>query len=459
MELLDRFRAAIRIKTAWPSGGPGGVSTPRGDAQAEAPLNRFQDFLEEAYPRFHRAAERFRISPYSLVYRWPGSTPAGGSDGGKTGAPVLILAHYDVVPVEEDQWTLSPFDAEIRDGYVYGRGTIDMKSILIAIMEGAETLCGQGFTPREDVWFAFGGDEERTGLWGARETCQWFVRRGLRFAWTLDEGSYVCENFMPGIAEPLALLGIEEKGYLSLELSVRQRPGHASRPPKVQAAAVLARALLRIARRPFPFVLTPAVESFFSGLAEKAPKHLAPFMRHARLLRPLFFRIAASTAELVPLIRPTVAMTQLEGSAADNVLPSVVRAVINLRLLPPWTVEGALNFIKKAVGDERVEIGVYGEGNNPVPASAAQSRRAGPGWAELEQAIGAAYPGVPVLPFIMTAATDSRHYRDLAGSIFRFSPLRLPPSEIALMHGHDERISIENLHRVVQFYTSLLSSL
>jgi carboxypeptidase PM20D1 len=334
-----------------------------------------------------------------------------------------------------------------------------MKSILIAIMEGAETLCGQGLSPREDIWFAFGGDEERTGIEGALETSRWFARRGLRFAWILDEGSYVCEDSIPGIAEPLALLGIEEKGYLSLDLSVRQSPGHASRPPKVQAATVLARALLRIARRPFPFVLTPAAERFFTGLADLAPKRLAPFLRHARLLGPLFFRIAAATAELVPLIRPTVAITQLEGSAADNVLPSVVRAVINIRLPPPWTVEEAREFIKKAVRDERVEITVHGSATNPVPANPDHTRRTGPGWAELERAVGSVYPGAPVLPFIMTAATDSRHYRDLAGGIFRFSPLRLPPAEIALMHGHDERVSIENLHRLVRFYTTLLGSL
>ncbi|MDR1899351.1 MAG: M20/M25/M40 family metallo-hydrolase, partial [Treponema sp.] len=366
MDFIERFREAVRIKTDWPAG-----ALP-GDAEAEAPLRRFQDFLAESYPLFHRAAERWILGPYSLIYRWPGVNGTGNdadsgmdSGAGDDGA-VLILAHYDVVPVEKEKWTADPFGAELKDGFIYGRGALDMKSILIGIMEGAESLCAEGFRPRRDIWFAFGGDEERTGILGAMAAAGWFAERKIRFSWVLDEGSPVAENQIKGIEVPLALFGIEEKGFLSLNLRVIQKPGHASRPPRVQAAAVLARALCRISKRPFPFRLVPTAEQFFTQLSSLASGPRSFFMGHARALGPLFLRALSSNPDIASMLHTTVAMTQLEGSAADNVMPSEVRAVINLRLLRPWTVEKAVNFIKKAIGDERVEVTIHGLGTNPV---------------------------------------------------------------------------------------------
>ncbi|MDR2159281.1 MAG: M20/M25/M40 family metallo-hydrolase [Treponema sp.] len=451
MDLIKRFRGAVRIKTDWP---PGALP---GDAEAEAPLFRFQDFLAENYPCFHQTAERWSPGPYALIYRWPGTgrKRETDTDGQSEDGPVLILAHYDVVPAEREKWKTDPFGAELKEGFIYGRGTLDMKGILIAIMEGAETLCAEGFRPQRDIWFAFGGDEERAGALGAMTTAMWFAERGLRFAWVLDEGSPVAEGQIKGIERPLALFGIEEKGFLSLELKVIQQPGHASRPPRVQAAAVLARALCRIDRRPFPFRLTPTAERFFARLAPLASGPQAFVMARARALGPLFFAAAASGPDVASLLRTTMAMTQLEGSAADNVMPSEVRAVINLRLLYPWTVERAVDFIKRAVNDDRVEVKIHGLGTNPVPANPAHVRGTGPGWKEMEEALGAVYPGVPAVVFIMVATTDSRHYQDLAGGIFRFSPHQLTPGELNRVHGHDERISVDNLRRGVEFYTRL----
>jgi carboxypeptidase PM20D1 len=457
MDIVERFREAVKIKTGWP---PGALP---GDADAEAPLLRFHDFLAEQYPCFHKTAERWVLGPYSLIYRWPGGktgSPAADSQsrdgrGSAPEGPALILAHYDVVPAEAEKWTADPFGAEIRDGFIYGRGTLDMKSILIGIMEGAETLCAGGFRPKRDIWFAFGGDEERTGILGAQKTAQWFAQRGLRFSWILDEGSPIAENQIPGVDTPLALFGIEEKGFLSLDLTVVQKPGHASQPPSVQAAAVLARALYRISKKPFPFRLVPTVEQFFTQLSGFASGPQAFFMRHARALGPLFFKALSSNAVIASMLHTTAAMTQLAGSSADNVMPSEVRAVINLRLLQPWTIPEATAFIKKAVNDDRVKITIHGMGTGPVPANPEHTKRSGPGWKEMEAALNAVYPGIPALVFIMVATTDSRHYQDLAGGIFRFSPHRLSPRELSRIHGHDERISLENLRRGAEFYQRL----
>jgi carboxypeptidase PM20D1 len=451
-KIIERFREAVRIPTWWPEG------TSRGNIEAEAPLRRFQDFLAETYPCFHQRAERWVLSPYSTIYRWSGRTPAGAGTPSAEEA-VLILAHYDVVPVEKEKWQSDPFGAEQKDGYIYGRGALDMKSMLIEIMEAAENLCAGGFSPQWDIWFAFGGDEERAGIEGAGESAKWFARRGQRFAWILDEGTPVGENQIKGVNSPLALFGIEEKGFLSLDLTVAQKPGHASRPPKVQAAAVLSRALCRVAKKPFPYTIIPTVENFFAQLASLSGGVQGFAMRHARVLGCLFFRAVSGSPDIASLLHTTVAMTQLEGSAADNVMPSEVRAVLNLRLLHPWTVEKAIGFIRKAIGDERVTVRVHGLGTDPVPASPRHAGRTGRGWKEMEAALNAAYPGVPSLVFLMMATTDSRHYQELSDGIFRFSPHRLTPQEMGLIHGHDERISVENLRRGFEFYSHLLGSL
>jgi carboxypeptidase PM20D1 len=332
-----------------------------------------------------------------------------------------------------------------------------MKSTLVSLMEAAENLCASGFKPKQDIWFAFGGDEERAGTLGAREAANWFARQGQRFSWILDEGSSIEENQIKGIDRPLALVSIEEKGFLSIALSVAQIPGHASQPPRTQAAAVLGRALCRIAAKPFPYRLTPTVEGFFKQAASFVGGAQGFVMRHARALGPFFFRAAASNATVAAMLRTTVALTQLEGSAADNVMPSEARAVINLRLLRPWTVATAMAFIKKAVNDDRVKLSIHGLATEAVAPSGSAHRLAG--WPEIESAMAEAWPGIPTLPFLMVATTDSRHYKDLADAIFRFSPHRLDPKEMGGVHGHDERISLDNLNRGLKFYSALFGFL
>jgi carboxypeptidase PM20D1 len=457
---MEHFRAALRIKTDWPPGAS------KGNAEAEAPLLQFQDFLTTVYPVFHKIAERHVFSPYGVAYRWPGSVP--GLE------PVLLLGHYDVVPVEREKWSVDPFGAELLDGrgmedgqrdapsgdtYIYSRGALDMKSITMAILESAEVLCSKGFQPKRDVWIALGGDEERAGIFGARETAEWFAEKNIRFSFILDEGTPVALDQIRGIDKPLAMIGIEEKGFLSVALKVEQKPGHASQPPDIQAAAILARALCRLAVRPFPWKLNTVIEAFFRNLSYHTGGPLRFVMAHARLLGPLFFKAAAVSPAIKALLRTTVAMTQLEGSAADNVMPSEVKAVINLRLLSPWTVEKAVERLQSVIADERVKVSIHNLATDPVPAAPGQAVMEGPGWNELRQTIEQVFPGTPALPFLMLATTDSRHYQKLSAQIFRFSPQKLNPGELSRIHGHDERISLENLKNCLAFYSRLLECL
>jgi carboxypeptidase PM20D1 len=445
MEKIDRFCKAIQIDTSWPK------DALFGDKIAEAPLRSFQDFLLSSYPAFSKNTEHWILSPYAMIFRWQGSS--------KESNPILFTAHYDVVPVEEEKWTVSPFGAEQKDGFIYGRGTLDMKSNLISLMEAAEEAVARGFVPKQDVYFAFGGDEERAGLYGAIEMAKWFQERSVHFSWVFDEGTMVALNQISWIDKPLALLSIEEKGFMSVELSVDQAPGHASRPPNEQAIVTLANALIRVSKKPFPYRLTPTVETFFKKIGVLSSGAIGFFLRHARLFMPLLVMVMKKNPTMASMLHTTLAMTQLEGSKADNVMPSSVKAVFNLRLLDPWTVESAMEYLRKVIKDDRVKLRISNLSTNPVPANPLHAQEKGPGYDIVKAAIEKAFPEVPVLPFLMVATTDSRHYKNISDGIFRFGPQKLVPKELAGVHGHDERISLDNLNNAFTFYSCLLGAL
>lgn len=456
---IERFRQAIQIDTSWPDTAE---QDPKERESAERALTEFQTFLVAAYPHFHRVAERTVLSPYSVLYRWPAKQKTGS-----TAKPVLFLAHYDVVPADKEMWATDPFGAELKDNYIYGRGTLDTKNTLICALEAAETLVTQGFCPERDIWFAFGGDEERSGADGAQAAAAWFAERNIRFSWTLDEGSIVALNQIPKVHKALALIGVEEKGFLDIELLVQQAPGHASRPPEKQAAALLAEALLRLSKKPFPYHLIPSVEVFFKNLTLLVEKQslmgkLQAFvLGHPRQLGPFFFTLAGTSPATRSLLRTTLAMTQLFGAKADNILPAEVRAILNVRLLPGDSIESALDYVRKVIDMDEVLVrqSPYRSANNPILADRNTSSGNGPGWPNLIQALTLTFPQAVSLPFLVTATTDSRHYAHLCDAIYRFGPLELPPEELNRIHGHDERISLNNLERGIAFYKALFNQL
>ncbi len=456
-QALERLAGAIRVPTV--------------SEREDALFGRFQEFLADSYPRFFATVESVHFGPRALVCCWRAlRAPAAQEPSGlgpnvaephSTGRPVLFLSHYDVVPVEADKWSGPPFGGELRDGFLWGRGTLDTKTTLFWTLEAAESLMASGFVPTRDIWFAFGGDEEVSGFEGAQKVAAWFAEQGIRFSWLLDEGSIVAQDMLSMVKEPLALVSVEEKGYLDVEVSVEQASGHASRPPQEQAAAVLGRALSRLAKKPFPWSLTPGVEGFFRSLSGLVTGIQKPVLRNARALGPLFFPLSASSDATRALLRTTLAMTQLEGSRASNVMPRRVSATLNLRLLSPWTIEKALDFSRRVIADDRVALRVKpgSFANDPIPCSPACARGESEGWDDIRAAIGVAFPDAAILPFLNTATTDSRHYASLCDAIYRFAPMRLTPGELSRIHSEDERISLENIAAGLVFYNTLMGRL
>lgn len=404
--------------------------------------------LEEAFPRVHATLHRETFEGLTLLYSWPGSEPAL--------PPVLLMAHQDVVPVPPEtagEWTHPPFGGEIADGFLWGRGALDFKSGLAAILEGAEILLAAGFQPRRTLYFAFGHDEEVGGT-GNRAIAAALQQRGVRLAMVLDEGGSVVEGMVPGVAGPVALVGIAEKGYLSLELTARGEGGHSSMPSGETAIGILTRALRRLEEHPFPAQLD-FVAGMFAPLGRRLAFPYRLIFANIWLFAPLAVRRLSRRPATNALLRTTVAPTLLHAGVKENILPETATATVNLRLMPGETTAAVTGRVRKTVGDPRVEI-------RPTPIQSEASPVAdcrSPAFALLARTIRQIDPQIAVAPFLVVGATDSRHYTGLAEQVFRFDFCRLAPDDLKRIHGTDERIGIADYPQAVRFFIQLLENL
>ncbi len=432
---------AIQIPTI--SLEPGVVS----DADAFAALRLH---LAQTYPRVHAAMTREIVAGQSLMFALAGSDPAL--------APMVFLAHQDVVPVEagsEDQWAHPPFSGAIADDAVWGRGSMDDKGSLIALMEAMEALLAQGFAPRRSVIFAFGHDEEVMGA-GAVAMAALLQQRGVRAWFVLDEGSATVEDF-PLTGSPVALIGIAEKGYMTVRVTAAGEGGHSSMPPADTAAERLSRAILAIRARPFP------------GGAQQAPVSdmlralypalgLAPRLAIANqwALGGALNDQVSATAAGNALMRTTIAPTVLGGGTKENVLPQEVYAIVNLRLHPRDAPEAALSYLQASVaGIEGVTIAFEGD---PTAASPVSSVTAD-SYALLHAAVGAHAPaGAPIAPMLVLGATDARHYANVAENVYRYFPMMERQADLSRIHGNGERLSLVNLERMIGFYAQVIAT-
>lgn len=435
---VARLAEALRFPT---------ISHADPDARDASAFLDLHEWMNASYPRFHATLSRQAFG-LSLLYTWPGQDPSL--------APVLFMAHQDVVPVDggtEDDWAHPPFGGEIADGYVWGRGAIDMKSVLVALLEATETLLAQGYRPKRTLLFAFGHDEEVGGS-GNQAIADALAGRGTRLAWVVDEGLTVTEGVVRGATTPVALIGIAEKGYLSLELVTETEGGHASMPPDRTAVGILARAIHRLEEAPFPASLDGSTVALLErlGPAMPFPQRLA----FANLWLFDSFVEARLTKQPTTnaLLRTTTAATLFEGGVKDNVLPQHARAVVNFRIHPRDSVASVTDRVKTVVDDPRVTIQPLRDTphSEPSPVSGVSA----PGFRAIEQAIRSTFPLARVAPSLFVAATDSRHYAGIAGDIYRFMPYHMYAQDLARIHGTDERISVTNFASYLQFYGQLL---
>lgn len=410
----------------------------------------FIDTLARLYPTVHTALEREIVDGHSLLFRWAGRHGAGD--------PLVLMAHIDVVPVVEEEWDHPPFGAEVvgegRDGEIHARGAIDDKGALVAIMEAVEQLAAEGYVPTHDVYLAFGHNEETSGG-GARAIVAVLRERGVTPGLVLDEGGAVVEGAVPGVAVPTAMVGVAERGVLTLRLTAREGGGHASTPPAFPATARLARAIDRVQRHPFPARIVPPVRALFATLAPRAAQPLRTVFANLGVLAPLAARVFARLGpELNAMVRTTAVATELSGAPGENVLATTARASINIRLLTGDTVASATARIRRVVADPAVEIEVR-HGSDPSPVSPWR----GEPWRRIATAVHETLgDDVVTTPYIQLGASDSRWFTAISSHVYRFTPFHLTRSERDALHAHNERIRVGSWLDGIRFYRTLLAA-
>ena len=303
--------------------------------------------LPGLYPHVFNTCEFQQLPDRALLLRWPGRA----SD-----SPSVMMAHYDVVPVNAENWDKPPFDAIIEDGVMWGRGTLDTKVTFNGALFAADHLIAGGFVPEQDVYFAFAGGEEVNGR-GAPNLVEYFRQRGITPAMVVDEGGAVVENVFPGVKLPCGLIGIAEKGMINARFRCVSAGGHASAPKPHTPVGILAKACTRVEDHPFRSHIEGPAAQMFDTLG-----------RHSSFLYRMIFANLwcfgwvidllgrMSGGEINALVRTTVAFTQMEGSSARNVIPPEASMVANMRLNPADSVASALEYLRKTVNDESVEV-------------------------------------------------------------------------------------------------------
>jgi carboxypeptidase PM20D1 len=365
------------------------------------------------------------------------------------------MAHIDVVPVDESApWRHPPFAAEIHDGSVWGRGTLDDKGSLVGVSAAVERLLERGFVPARDVWLSFGAREEVSGP-DAPAAVEALRGRGVTPWFVLDEGGAIAHQAFPGVQPPLGVIGVCEKGTTTLRLRAEGRGGHSSTPAPGGPTARIARAVVRLEERQFaPSLPAPTIE-LFTRIAPHAPLALRPLFANARRLQPLLKRaLLAAGAEPAALVRTTMAVTTLSGSPAHNVIASSATAAVNLRILVGDTVASATEHVRRAIADDSIAIDVA-DANEPSPVSPTDDAAFELLTSTIEEVFEDAVP----TPYVMMAATDSRFFTAICPRVYRFTPFRMTKAQRESIHSYDEHIGVEDFLAGVDWYARLLEGL
>ena len=420
-----------------------------------APFVALASFLQAEFPEVNRQLEREVIGGHTLLFRWKGMVSSVG--------PILLMSHLDVVPVEpgtEKNWSHPPFSGRIADGFIWGRGALDVKCGALGLLEATEQLLQKGFRPSGDVYFALGHDEEHGGHQGNQRVAEILQERGVRFRFVLDEGGGLTEGIIDGIGRPVAFVGVAEKGYATIRLKAIAEGGHSSMPPPHTAVGMVAAAVARLEQSPFPARIDGASAAMLDFIGPEMPWPRRVALPNRWLTGGLIERQFAGKSSLNALIRTTMAATVVRGGETANVLPKNAEAIVNVRLLPGDTSGSALRRIKAEVrmlgfDEKSLTCSLQTALSEPSRVSSIDAD----GFRTLHRTIAEVYPGAVVAPGLSMVATDSRHYAPIASDIYRFLPLRVRGDDLKRIHGVDERIGVKTYAELIGFLARLIENL
>lgn len=432
-KVTENLRTLVRYKT---------VSYRDHSLEDDAEFEGMIEKLPSLYPNVYEKCSLTRLPDRALLYKW---------EGKNHDSPSVLMAHYDVVPVNESMWDKPPFEAILEDGTIWGRGTLDTKVTFGSVLYAADTLISRGFVPENDIYFAFSGGEEVNGR-GAENIVDYFEEKGITPSMVLDEGGAVVEKVFPGVSAPCGMIGIAEKGMIDVEYKTLSAGGHASAPKPHTPVGTLSAACVKIESNPFKSHLSIPVAKMFDTLGRHSSFLYRMIFANLWCFSPVLDMICKkSGGELNALMRTTVAFTQMSGSAASNVIPPEATMVSNIRLNPMDTIDSAMDYLKKTIDDENVTLSVI-SGMNPSRVSITECD----GWERVASAVASTWRGTIVSPYLMVQCSDSRSWGRISDRVYRFSAMDLTSEERATIHGNNERIRVDCLCRASEFYLRLI---
>ncbi|NXN93353.1 P20D1 hydrolase, partial [Rhinopomastus cyanomelas] len=441
LELKEALRGAIQIPT---------VSITSDNVNTTA-MAEFGSYIQKVFPAVFSSKfiQHEVVGKYSHLFTVQGSNPEL--------MPYMLLAHMDVVPAPPEGWDFPPFSAAEHEGFIYGRGTLDNKNSAIGILQALEFLLRRDYKPRRSFYVGIGHDEEVSGWKGAVKIAALLETRGVKLSFLLDEGSVILDGIIAGVEKPVALVAITEKGSMTLNFTVEKEPGHSSFPPKETSIGILAAAVARLEQKPLRNLFGHGPELLtMEHLASQFRFPLNVIMSNLWLFSPIVSRVLALKPSTNALIRTTTAVTMFNSGIKVNVIPSSAKATVNLRIHSAETVAEVLEAVRTTVADDRVRIEVV-EAFDPLPISPWDEQAFGVH--VFQRTILDTFPDVDsVVPGTCIGNTDSRHFTNVTGAIYRFNPLILKADDLPRIHGLNERISVENYEKQVEFLFQLIKN-
>ena len=409
-------------------------------------FTKFRSFMESTYPLMHQQLEKMTFNQFSYVFKWKGKDT--------TAAPYVLMAHMDVVPVEavaESKWTYPSFSGIIKNDTIWGRGAVDDKASAIAIMEAVEKLLKENHVPERTTYLAFGHDEEIAGKRGAAIFSQWFKENNIKPAFVLDEGGQIDTQRFKDLGRPVAVIGTGEKGFVNVDLTVEIPGGHSSMPEKETAIDVLNQAIVKVRAQQMPASITPSVGELLNRTGAGQSFFTRMVMSNMWLFKGMVISRLEDNKQTNAMVHTTIVPTIVKAGIKDNVIPSIAKATFNSRILPGETSEDVVNFVKKAINDDRVMVKKQ---TISLMEPSATTPTDHPAFKKLEGIANSLVPNALVSPYLMIGATDSRYFRGFSEAVLNFTPMQ----DAKGFHGIDERIGISDLNRMIAFYKQVITS-
>ena len=410
----------------------------------------FHKFLRRTYPlTFNELSERI-FSSYSILLKWEGSSESSKN-------PILLMAHMDVVPADEvEKWDEEPFSGIVKDNFIWGRGALDDKSSLISILESLEYLISIDFKPNRDIYISIGHDEENSGINGNAVIAKTLKDEGIYFDMVLDEGSVISDGIVKGAGKPIGIIGIAEKGYLTMELISSFNSGHSSMPGATTTIGKLSKAINNLERFQMTPEITPVLKDFFSYIGPELEFKDRFVLSNSALLSLSIINELIKEPATASMLRTTIAPTMINSGLKSNILPSEARAIINFRIRQGDSIEKVKKHVTNVINDSDIEIKILDNElySNPSNVSNINS----PSFNIIHKTIKEIYNDILVAPGLVVATTDSRHYQSISKDIYRFIPISLTSDDLSMIHGYNEKISIPAYLDMIQFYIQLIKN-